>query len=158
VLAPGFRSKRHIREFELHDIAGIQTFAPEILVAPLETATDLAAWQLSGQIALPSLQLAVVVLTRIEDAPLTWSARDLLWNAFGLPIFEQLRDSTGTVIARECEVHDGLHFAQSALPNAMTGRLDFEVAVDPCDCGAETPRLKWLQHQAAVSSGLQTES
>ena len=96
----------------------------------------------------------MVVLTSLADSPLGDHHRDLLWRAFGVPVFEQLRRWDGTVIAKECEVHDGLHIDEAAttlhldggellVTGASTG-LTAEMITDPCDCGAETTRLRSL--------------
>lgn len=140
MLEPGFRGSRNMREFEAADLAGIQAFAPHAAIASLHAALALADQKLRGLIALPSLQFALVVLTRTDDEPLGDHHRDLLWRAFAVPVFEQLRDHVGTVIAWECEVHDGLHLVEHAvLPD-----LPCEVVKGHCECGAETPRLRNL--------------
>lgn len=35
--------------------------------------------------------------------------RDLLWRAFEVPVYEQVVDAQGRLLASECEAHDGLH-------------------------------------------------
>jgi len=90
-----------------------------------------------GLFDLPSLSKAMVVLTSIDDSPLADHHRDLLWHAFRVPIFEQLRALDGHVLAMECEVHDGLHVCS----NEAWG-IDGKLVVDPCACGLETPRLR----------------
>ncbi len=89
---------------------------------------------------MPSLQTAIVVLTSIEESPVSDERRDLLWRAFGVPVFEQLRGRDGSVIARECEVHDGLHIDEPAA--VMQLREEREIVTEQCECGAQTPRLR----------------
>ncbi len=48
---------------------------------------------------------------------------NLLWRSLGLPVFEQLTAWDGTVIARECEIHDGLHVAPEAIAEVEGGEL-----------------------------------
>jgi hypothetical protein len=144
ILDAGFLPEPHTREFDPADLDGIRQFSPEALVAPLETALDFAVQSLTGQAVIPSLQLAVVVLTRRGGMPLTPSHRDVLWRAFAVPAFEFLRSSSGVVIARECEVHDGLHIDPHAISHASPDGDEFVLAGADCDCGAETPRLKRL--------------
>jgi hypothetical protein len=112
-------------------------WAPEALVLPLGMALTLANRKQHGLFDLPSLNKAIVVLTSLDDTPLAPRHRDLLWRSFGVPVFEQLRGSDGAVIARECEVHDGLHIITESLPE-----LRGEIVTDHCACGAETPRLR----------------
>ena len=80
------------------------------------------------------MNTAIVVLTSLEDLPITH--RDLLWRAFGVPVFEQLLGSDGAVIASECEVHDGLHLHR-AEPH-----LHGEIVREHCACGSEAPRVR----------------
>jgi hypothetical protein len=91
---------------------------------------------------LPSLNLAIVVFSAVgPDGALETRHRDLLWKAFGLPVFEQLRGADGRVMARECEVHDGLHLdanQDAGLPTDMR----VEIVAEQCDCGLETARLR----------------
>jgi len=146
VLESGFRMKRGMREFDSSewDAADLEAFGPAVIVAPLHTALSMADQKLRGMLRLPSLRLALVILTRIDDEPLADHHRDLLWRAFGLPVFEQLRNSEGIVIARECEVHDGLHLTTSIAVIEIPG----EVVTGQCECGADTPRIRSLVPQA----------
>ena len=134
LLEPGFRTGPNMCECAVDDLPG---WAPEALVLPLGMALTLANRKQHGLFDLPSLNKAIVVLTSLDDTPLAPRHRDLLWQSFGVPVFEQLRGADGAVIARECEVHDGLHIIAASLPN-----LRGEIVTDHCACGAETPRLR----------------
>lgn len=123
-------------EGTIDDLPWLRVWAPAALVLPLDLAMLLADQKEHGMFDLPSLNTAMIVLTSIDDSPLGNHQRDSLWRAFGVPIFEQLRRSDGAVIARECEVHDGLHIVES------TPNLNGEIVADQCACGAETPRLR----------------
>jgi len=118
-------------------VEDLPRWAPEALVLPLGMALTLANRKQYGLFDLPSLNKAIVVLTSFDDTPLATRHRDLLWQSFGVPVFEQLRGSDGAVIARECEVHDGLHIISESRPD-----LRGEIVTDHCACGAETPRLR----------------
>jgi hypothetical protein len=126
---------------------------PDVLVMPLNAALELTL----GSAGTAS---AVVVVTSVADAPLADHHRDLLWRSLGLPVFEQLTAWDGTVIARECEIHDGLHVAPEAIAEIEAGELILtqlraegavlrartgftaEINTALCECGRETPRLK----------------
>jgi len=154
-----FRAAAHLRHFSLAGVAELQAWKPEALVLPLGTALTLAEHGLRGLPDLPSLSTAIVVLTSYDDTPVNAYHRDCLWRVFAVPVFEQLRGWDGNVIARECEVHDGLHVDESLgrfslegnellvmqpfvpqAPPARTG-LSGEIVTAHCECGAETPRL-----------------
>lgn len=137
MLEAGFSPGPNMCEGNAHDLPWLRFWAPEALVSPLGLALSLADQKRRGLLELPSLNTAIIVLTSVDDSPLADHHRDLLWGAFGVPIFEQLRGENGTVIASECEVHDGLHFRDN---EAFT--LEGEIVSDPCACGLETPRLR----------------
>jgi hypothetical protein len=141
LLEAGFRTDANVRTGPPGDMAWLRSFAPDALVAPLDLALSLADRKRRGILDLPSVRTAIVVLTYSEDSPLADGYRDLLWQAWGVPVFEQLRGSDGTVIARECEVHDGLHMA-TPQDSLLSARTDLEVVNGVCECGAETPRLR----------------
>jgi hypothetical protein len=133
-----FRAASGMRTFHFGDDSALREFAPDSLALPLDSALALADRKLRGLIDLSSLKLAVVVFT---DEMMLPHHRDLIWRAFGLPIFEQLRDECGHVIGRECEVHDGLHVD----PLLIAGFEEIaEINREVCECGAETPRLQRL--------------
>lgn len=133
-----FRTGPNIRVFDVEDTEWLLAWEPEALVLPLGLALSLADQKQRGRFDLPSLNTALVVLTSMEDSPLADHHRDLLWAAFGVPVFEQLRGVEGGVIARECEVHDGLHI------EAVEAMLHegCEIVEGQCPCGVETPRLR----------------
>lgn len=138
LLEEGFRGDANVRTFAPDDLASLRSWAPEALVAPLDLALSLADGKRRGILDLPSVSTAIVVLTFADDSPLTDDHRDLLWRAWGVPVFEQLRGPDGAVIARECEVHDGLHIAA----DFDFSRTGFEIVRGVCECGVETPRLR----------------
>ncbi len=107
------------------------------LVCSLDLALTLADQKMRGHFDLPGPTAALVVLTTVSDCPIQDHHRDLLWSAFGLPTFEQLRAVGGKVIARECEVHDGLHIVDTAEVPERAEIIDAE-----CDCGNRMPRIR----------------
>jgi len=138
VLDSGFAMERNTREFAPDDLPAVHQWAPEAIVAPLKTVLTLADQRLRGLADLASLRIALIVLTDIDGEPLWDDYRELLWRAFQVPVFEQLRGRDGVVLARECEVHDGLHLDPGA---RLTPEIEIAVVNDHCECGLETPRL-----------------
>jgi hypothetical protein len=86
---------------------------------------------------IPSLTHALIVLARPGERLLNKAQRDKLWRVFRVPVFEQIVDERGTLLAAECEAHDGLHIQSP-------GFVSREQPVDyaRCGCGRESPRLK----------------
>jgi hypothetical protein len=132
-----FRESAEIRRFAADEISRMLAWRPEALVLSLDLGLSLSDQKRRGLFDLPSLDTAIVVLTSFDDSPLADHHRDMLWTAFGVPVFEQLLGSDGTVIASECEVHDGLHLRANE-----PFFLDGEVVTEQCACGLETPRLR----------------
>jgi hypothetical protein len=160
IIGGRFSETKNIRDFDATDIHSLADWKPEALVAPLQDALALAELSLR-------LSTALVVLTSTGGVPLDDRGRERLWEAFGVPVFEQLRSWSGTVIARECEAHAGLHLAHDSailhrdsegeilltllnskrpVLKARTG-LTGEILECECECGSGTPRL---QNLAAV--------
>jgi hypothetical protein len=136
VVGADFHLASHMRAFEAGDIRGLVRYAPDAMALPVDAALSLADSSLRGLVELPSLKLAIVVFSSVTlHGALEMHHRDLLWKAFGLPVFEQLLGADGRVIARECEVHDGLHLGSGDAPAGM------EIIAEQCDCGLETARL-----------------
>jgi hypothetical protein len=163
LLESGFAKHAAIREFGAHDLELMVEYRPEAIIAPLDLALMLADEKHRG-LELQSLTTAIVVLTSFTGPSLAPRHRDTLWLAFGIPVFEQLGGWDGAIVARECEVHDGLHIDESAIVlerhdgeliatpltmidepilRARTG-LMAEILNEHCECGAETPRLRNL--------------
>ena len=150
IIEARFESARNLRWFDQHDRSWM-TWGPDALVLPLSLALLLADQKRCGQVQLPELSVAVVALSSMAEGPMDERQRGRLWRAFQVPVFEQLRDRDGVVIARECEVHRGLHVDPKAAEVEMhagellTRRERTGLAGDMvrgcCECGAETPRL-----------------
>ncbi len=156
LLDEGFRMDANMRTFAPDDMAWLRSYAPEALVAPLDLALSLADRKRRGILDLPSVRTAIVVLTSCEDSPLSDDHRDLLWRAWGVPVFEQLRGPDGTVIARECEVHDGLHIVGNDVECVVEQSAELEIVNDVCECGAETPRLRRSTSSSRESDPIRT--
>ncbi len=160
----GFLVDGAIRQFAAREAEQLHEYVPEALVLPLQVALMLADQKQRQMLDLPTLTAAVVILTSLDDTPLAENHRTLLWRAFGVPLFEQLQGWDGAVIARECEVHDGLHVDETAVIFESDGKeliaTQLTAMEDPilrvrtgvsgtilnqhCECGAETPRLRNL--------------
>lgn len=157
IIGGRFSEAKNTRDFDVEDIYGLCEWDPEALVAPLEHALTLAEFA-------PPLELsaAIVVLSSLGGPLLDAHARDVLWEAFGVPVFEQLRSLSGSVIARECEAHAGLHIARESLIlerdtageirlRSGTGLIG-EIVECECECGSGIPRLRNLAAVADLAA------
>ena len=117
---------------------------------------------------IPSLTHAIIVLSRDAGELLNEGQRKDLWRAFRVPVFEQILAENGSLLAAECEAHDGLHVESPglameagcvegiALAPEHTVRGGIPAGADerchrvplcalidePCGCGKTAPRLK----------------
>ena len=89
----------------------------------------------------PHLTHAVIRIARPGERWLSETERDLLWDAFQVPIFEQVVDTMGHVLAQDCEAHDGLHIASMVFSKHLTARGHY-IENELCGCGRKSLRLK----------------
>jgi len=109
VLAEQFRSRRRLRVFPNGLGRRLVWFRPEAIAGPLAKLCKLAELVESGALKLRPLRDAVIVLTRIDQPPLSDADRERLWRCFQVPIYQQLLGFSGELLAWECEAHEGLH-------------------------------------------------
>jgi hypothetical protein len=131
VLVDGFRSAGNTRVFENGWSEDALNFAPSAIAA---TPAQLDALRTTP---IPSLRNAIIALVRPGEPNLSEDDRERLWRAFRVPVFEQRIDESCTLLAAECEAHDGLHIEASELPPRYGEILE----TAPCGCGRTTPRL-----------------
>jgi hypothetical protein len=130
VLVPGFVPCGAIRVFRQGWSEEAMRFEPEAVAGRLLQLEALAKTRI------PSLRHAVIVIRRRRDPWLSDADHQRLWDAFRVPVFEQIIRGDSELLATECEAHDGLHVESPALA-AGQDSLD----VSPCACGRKTPRL-----------------
>ena len=124
-LVPAFRPALSLRHFRPDQWTELAAWQPSLLVGRLE--------QLEVVRVQPTH--AIVVLTA-PGYPLDEAAREGLWRRFEVPVFEQMTDGRGHVIAAECEAHDGLHLLCKP-SEAPLG----EIRSAPCECGRKGARV-----------------
>lgn len=125
VLAAGFRSTRTVRVFPDGWNGEAARHLPCALAAPLEELLRLAETGIE-------LHHAVIVLTSGGESRVAEEDRDLLWSAFGVPVFEQCLGADNELLAAECEAHDGLH--------VVGGKQEPLLQTGVCGCGSSIPR------------------
>jgi hypothetical protein len=126
ILTPGFRESRHIRVFARGWNAEAHRFRPTAI------AGTLAQLLLAAQSGL-QLSHAVIVLNYSALPGVPQHDREILWDSFGVPVFEQWLRPNNELLAAECEAHDGLHLVA---PN-----VDYPLEHQPCACGSGALRL-----------------
>jgi hypothetical protein len=126
ILAPGFRETRLVRIFPQGWNGRAKRFNPACIAGPLEQLLSIAqdGWP---------IEQAVVVFTYAGGTGLSPLDRESLWNAFGVPVFEQYLSPRNRLLATECDAHSGLH--------VVSGCEGFPLEGEVCACGNPAPRL-----------------
>jgi hypothetical protein len=105
----------------------------------------------------------IFVMHTPESPAITDRQRDVLWEAFQVPVFALLLDGEGRLVGYECEVHDGLHIGSSCPETNQQADLTNEDSVlgyrlsmdhfvvnsTPCECGRPGQRLHYSSERAA---------
>ena len=137
----------------LHVPAGAARISERSAVEPHKLRTETLAAPASvllemGQGWMP--QYPMVAFTGARHGFLDDDDRDRLWRRFAMPVFEQLVDDEGRVVASECEAHAGLHIytpirhVLSEGEILLDGRPSGIAARESsglCGCGRIGPRL-----------------
>jgi hypothetical protein len=104
---------------------------PEAIAASYEQLLEIGSALTSDQ-----RPAKAVVVFRGPNEPLSCLQRDRLWDLFQVPLFEQVLDAHATLLATECEAHDGMHIL------AEWDQLNPSDTVDgPCECGVAARRV-----------------
>jgi hypothetical protein len=137
VLAPGFsESGPNIRVFPKGWSSEARRFRPSSIAGRMDVLRELARRPVD-------LRHAVIVFTELQER-LAKRDREFLWQAFGVPVFEQCLDARNHLVAGECEAHEGLHL-WGRVPAEWCGVVEQGV----CACGSAVPRL--LERKGALA-------
>lgn len=129
----GFREAKRVRIFAEGWGAPAVRYRPEVLAAGWDELLGLARdWRSDW----PMPTRGIVVFGVAGRAASLEDLRDLLWDRFGLPVFEQVLGAKLELLASECEAHDGLHLRQTGIQ-----QLGYALCNETCPCGDQTPRL-----------------
>jgi hypothetical protein len=126
-----FRGTGNVRIFAQGWNKAANEFRPQAIAGNREQVLALLRTKI------PSLTHALIAVLHPGDARFSPEERERCWEAFGVPLFEQVVGRSGRLLASECEAHDGLHIENSGL--MLEG---CEVDETACGCGRKTPRLK----------------
>ncbi len=129
------RKEQKIRVFAHGWSREAALFQPEIIAATRQQLDALIANSTIGAHAgIPAS--ALVLLTRPGAGLLDASERDRLWHVLRVPVYEQIIATDASLVAAECEAHNGLHLSRADL--VITGYMVDSTA---CGCGRKTPRI-----------------
>lgn len=126
ILMLGFQETETVRVFPHGWNERAERFRPTSIAGPVD--------QLKKLVLRPvHLDRAVIAFTFEGESGLSHSDREMFWNAFGVPVFEQYLSSSNELLATECDAHAGLH--------VVSGCDDLRLDKDVCACGSRSPRL-----------------
>jgi hypothetical protein len=126
VLVAGFEETRRVRVFPDGWGEAAERFEATSVAGPLKALRQLARHEVE-------LKHAIIVFTYEPGERLSDADRDWLWNMFGVPVFEQVFSEDHTLLAFECEAHEGLHVVKQASGWELDDLL--------CACGCKLPKL-----------------
>ncbi len=135
VLGQALQMEPNVRSLLHWTVKQIESARPQALAGPLRDLIEVASLRELGILKLRSLSFPLVVITRDGEARLSEADHERLWRLFRLPVFEQVRDRNGRLLAWECEARDGFHLAADA-PSAL---MELTPCREHCACGKPMP-------------------
>ena len=127
VLTSGFEETGAVKVFPSGWNRQAERFRPASIAGPVDRLRELAAARIP-------LEHGLVAFTYEGQAGLTSDDRELFWEAFGVPVYEQLLGHDNRLLAAECDAHCGLHLVEGY-------RSDARIETEPCGCGNPAPRI-----------------
>jgi hypothetical protein len=133
----------------------LEAYRPRVLVGEAADLESLLEQVQLGMVDLACVDRGLIVLTRYRARPLSDVFRVSLWQGFAVPIFELYLGPDNSLLAAECEVHEGWHLEpgiecwghegelilDSAGNYGLRTGLTADMETAPCPCGRTTPRL-----------------
>ncbi len=144
-----------VEVFPCEEWSALEAFSPHVLLGTVADLRRVHEFTQRNGFGLASVDRAVFVVTRCGDQPVDDISRVILWQAFGVPVFELFIGLRGVLLASECDAHEGwhvepgAHFSTSkgellvdmpgrrAIATGLTGALTAEI----CSCGRTGTRI-----------------
>ena len=107
---------------------------------------------------------AIFVIHFPETPFLSDADRDVLWEAFQVPVYACLLDGDGRLVGYECEAQDGLHIGTACAGDSQKMEISSEDSIlgyripldqtvlekSPCECGRPGQRLRFTGPRPAA--------
>lgn len=144
-----------VRVFRANEWLELEAFRPQVLIGSAARLKQLSEEVRAGQIDFNSVDHAVFILTSCGEVPVDDVFRVLLWQSFGVPVYELLITEDGELLAADCEAQEGWHLQPGVEANLASrelhlrtpaGRLvhtgfSAEINTQICPCGRLTSRI-----------------
>lgn len=158
-LGAGLRAFEPAPSFSRDKWEQLEALRPRVLVGSAADLHCLAHLAQRHVLELSSVDHAIFAVTRWGAQPVSDVSRVVLWQAFGVPIYELLVDVRGALLAAECEAHEGWHIEPRAKFSVVKGELVLHSAgrlrgssglagsiqTTTCPCGRPGARLLNLE-------------
>jgi hypothetical protein len=149
--APAFGK---LQPFYPESMVHLQGYRPNMIVGTASELQHLAGQVDLGTVDPSTVDHALIVLTRCGQPPVSDVARVVLWQTFGVPVYEIYCGLDNSILGYECELHEGWHLAPGVAFAEMDGELMLNapgvlglhtslsgfVTNDKCPCGRQGPR------------------
>lgn len=151
----GTALSKSARAFTITQLHELEAFRPQVLIGSHSDLQILAELSSSGKCDLGSIDYTLIAVTGNGEECLSDLSRVILWQAFGVPVYEVLVDSDGLLLAAECEAHEGWH-VRAGLRASISGGKVFmhrgnrkpiftgymgEIDTTACACRRQTARI-----------------
>ncbi len=145
--------------FSCKQMVDLECFRPQVLIGSIEDLQRTSERVALGIADLSSVDHAILALTRLGEPPIGDKFRVVLWQTFGVPVYELVTAPNGAVLAADCEAHEGWHLQRTAGAAIFQGELQIlqkgqqplrtgltcKIETEPCPCGRATPRITNVQ-------------
>lgn len=142
----------------------VAAFRPQVLIGSIADIQRLSERAKVLGIDLKTIDHAIIVLTSFEDEPLSDVARVVLWQTFGVPVYESIVTPPGLILAAECVAHEGWHLEpgtsakirreeiiiETSDGHAATVAFAAQIVSFPCPCGRPGLRLMSVAAQESL--------
>lgn len=133
-----------VSAYETWTVKQLETSRPQALAGSVKDLVEVAALREMKVLKLRSLSYPLIVITRPGEPRLSEADHDHLWQLFRLPVFEQVRDRDGRLLAWECESRDGFHFSPGEFCESGSPSMR------PKECGCELAVARALKEAQQV--------
>jgi hypothetical protein len=145
--------------FSRKQVIDLESFRPHVLIGLTDDLERVAEQVALGIADLSSVDHAILALTSCGEPPIGDKLRVVLWQTFGVPVFELLIAPDGAVLAADCQAHEGWHLQRNARATTFDGELLIlqkgrhlirtgltgQIETERCPCGRSTPRINGVQ-------------
>jgi hypothetical protein len=141
------------RSFHQDQWQELEEFGPNIIIGSFSQLKEIVGLSDAGTLDLESLDIGLLVTTEFGAETLRDIDRVILWQAFGIPVYETIVSLDRRLIACECEAHEGWHLESGISLVNSQGTLTLHerkrkplcmlagMETGNCPCGRKEPRI-----------------